>query len=241
MGKTMMNFSIIIPAFNEGHRLPAFLKDLSKELTASRWKGEIIVVDDGSRLSDVKIYQELISSLPHPQIKYVRLDPNQGKGAAIKHGFKQALGEWVGFADADGSTSASEVLRLAQIATESSVDGVFGSRVKMLGYHIERKLIRHVTGRIFITWVSCILHVSVYDSQCGCKFFRKNKVMGFIDRCKEKGFLLDLELIVLGLKNNLKYIEVPIHWKEIPGSKVNILTDGIKMFWEILRIKRHLK
>lgn len=236
-----MNFSLIIPAFNEGQRLPAFLKDLSKELTGSSLKGEILVVDDGSRPSDVKIYQELISSLPHQHIKYLRLDPNQGKGAAIKHGFKQALGTWVGFADADGSTSASEVFRLAHIAAGSSFDGIFGSRIKMLGYHIERKLIRHLTGRIFITCVSCVLHVPVYDSQCGCKFFRKNKVIGFIDRCKEKGFLLDLELIVLGMKNHLKYIEVPIHWKEVPGSKVNILTDGIKMFWGILRIRKHLE
>ncbi len=236
-----MNFSIIIPAYNEGHRLPAFLNDLFKELKNCHLTGEILIVDDGSRLSDVEVYKKLITSINHPHIKYLRLDPNQGKGAAIKHGFKKALGEWIGFADADGSTCASEVFRLAHMAAESSLDGIFGSRVKMLGYHIERKLIRHLVGRVFTTFVSCILDVSVYDSQCGCKFFRRNKIINFIDTCKERGYLLDLELIVLGLKNNLRFLEVPIDWKEVAGSKVNILLDGIKMFLGILRIRKHLK
>jgi hypothetical protein len=120
------------------------------------------------------------------------------------------------------------------------LSGIFGSRVYMLGYKIDRKVSRHLMGRFFVTLTHFLLGYVAYDSQCGCKFFRKSDISPLLSLCAEKGYLLDIELIALGLRRGLHFLEVPIHWKDIPGSKVSVIKDGIKMLLGLWRIRRRL-
>jgi dolichyl-phosphate beta-glucosyltransferase len=233
------DFSIIIPAYNEGERLPAFLKELVRELAAEPLFGEIIIVDDGGLPAHHARYQKTIAELNNPQIRLLTAIKNRGKGAAIRHGFSEAMGAWVGFADADGATPAYEVVRLLKLAIFSKdLSGVFGSRVHMLGYRIDRKVSRHYIGRVFVTLSQILLGYIAYDSQCGCKLFRRQDLAPLLPLCGENGFLLDVELIALGNRKGLRFLEVPIHWTDIPGSKVSVIRDGIRMFLGLWRIRR---
>ena len=238
-----LQFSLIIPAFNEAERLSAFLPQLVREMKMADMMGELLLVDDGSFPQEHQAYLDMIRYLSsNSLIKLIKHEKNQGKGAAIKSGFEAAQGHWVGFADADGATSPQEIIRLLKFALSSQeYSGVFGSRIRMLGYSIERKLLRHLTGRIFVTLASNLLQIHMYDPQCGCKFFLKKDIMETLGTCRERGFLLDIELIAKCLKNGLKFIEVPISWEDKAGSKVSVLSDGLKMFWGLLRIKRSLQ
>ncbi|HTZ11744.1 MAG TPA: glycosyltransferase [Candidatus Margulisiibacteriota bacterium] len=235
-------FSIIIPAFNEKERLPAFLPGLKEILAKERLSGEIIVVDDGSSTADQRVYEELVKEKNEGvEVRLLRHKKNEGKGEALRTGFKAAHGGWVGFADADGSTSAQEVVRLLKIALASAaLDGVFGSRIRMLGYNVERFFKRHIFGRLFATAAYHFTGVPVYDSQCGCKFFRREKIIPLLALSKETGYLFDLELLSLGYRKGLKFLEVPISWRDASGSKVHMCRDGVRMLLGLRRIKRNL-
>jgi len=236
-----MDFSLIIPALNEKNRLPGFLSSLVYDLNKISSVGEIIIVDDGSSITDYQSYLSLRDMGNNIPIMVLRHHKNLGKGAAIKTGFKVAKGSWIGFVDADGAISATEVIRLLEIALNSQqIDGVFGARIKMLGYCIKRKFVRHFFGRIFTTLIFLLLRIPVYDSQCGCKFFRKSKVLPFVDICKEQQYLFDIELIAMGYFNKLNFLEVPINWHEVPQGKVHFIRDGFKMLIGLWRIKRRL-
>ncbi|MBF0521483.1 MAG: glycosyltransferase [Candidatus Omnitrophica bacterium] len=233
------DFSLVIPAYNEGDRLEVFLKELVLQMKGSHLSGEIIVVDDGSLEKDRNAYQRMIQDINSSDVRLVSLDKNSGKGYAIRHGFHLADARWVGFADADGAICAEEVFRLLSFALHSSgFSGVFGARILMLGYQIQRSLLRHLFGRVFVTCVTCILGIPVYDPQCGCKFFLKKDIVDFLPFCQEKGYLLDLELIAFGLGKKLKFLEIPINWNDVKGSKVRLFSDGIGMLKDLWRIKK---
>ncbi|MHC4268248.1 MAG: glycosyltransferase [Planctomycetota bacterium] len=237
-----MDFSIVIPAFNEGKRLPSFLYDLIGCIRKTNLNGEIIVVDDGSTDEGCQSYLgDMISSNQIP-VHIIRHKENIGKGAAIRTGFNKAKGTWIGFVDADGATSPQEVLRIIQTGLSSDdLDGVFGSRIRMLGYSIDRSLIKHLRGRFFITLMNIMINIPFYDSQCGCKFFRRSKCLPTIELCREEGWLLDIELLAIGYRNKMNFLEIPIEWKDIPGSKVRFLRDSYKMLVGGWRIRNRLK
>ena len=219
--------------------MPPFLRNLAQRIQDSRLNAELLVVDDGSRGDHHQVYQELTRSIQAVPIQLLEHPVNLGKGAAIRTGFRHARGAWVGFADADGSTAADEVVRVAQLALHSpDLDGIFGARIVMLGREVVRKHRRHVTGRVFTTLLSLILRIPVYDSQCGCKFFRRATIAPLLELCKEQRWLFDVEIIALGYFKHLKFLEVPISWQDVPGSKVHLLSDGIRMAIGLWRIRR---
>lgn len=234
--------SIVIPVFDEKDRVSPFLSSVAQRIPASGLNVELLVVDDGSRGDHVEAYQQLIASIQTVPLKLLRHSRNLGKGAAIRTGFRHARGVWMGFADADGSTSADEVLRVAQLAFSSrDLDGVFGARVMMLGQHVVRSYQRHVPGRVFATLVYLVLGIPVYDSQCGCKFFRRATVSPLLPLCAEQGWLFDVEIMALGYFKQLKFVEVPISWRDVPGTKVHVLRDGMRMATGLWQIRRRLK
>ncbi len=237
-----LSVSIVIPAFNEKERLPSFFSSLLQQIQALKLRAELIIVDDGSREDHAAAYQQLIRSTQTIPVHLLSHHVNLGKGAAIKTGFQYSNTPWIGFADADGSTSAEEVVRLALLAVNSTdLDGVFGARILMLGREVVRKQYRHVLGRVFTTLLDLQLRIPVYDSQCGCKFFRRATIFPLLELCKEQGWLFDAEIIALGYFKHLHFLEVPISWRDVPGTKVRVLRDGIRMAIGLWRIRRRLK
>jgi len=108
----------------------------------------------------------------------------------------------------------------------------------MLGACVDRRVIRHYTGRVFATWVSLLTGVGSYDSQCGLKVIRSLAFAAIADNLRETRFVFDVELALLLLQGGFKIREVPINWREVPGSKVSLVKDSIRMFSGILRIRK---
>ncbi len=237
-----MDFSIVIPTYNERNRLPQFLINLAQEIGSAKLDAEIIVIDDGSAEEHYKKYLDAIEKIDKVSVKIYRHERNRGKGAAIKTGFMVASGTWIGFVDADGATSPQEISRILKFALSSDgLDGIFGSRIRMLGFTIKRYFVKYVRGRIFATLIGVLLDIPIYDSQCGCKFFRKSKIFSYLELCKEEGYLFDIELISICCLKKLNLVEFPINWSDQPGGKVRFFKDSFKMAFGILGIKKRLK
>jgi len=241
---------IAIPCFQESARLPPFLDSLCRELEKAAFQASIVVVDDGSGSVEAARTRAIINEF---QKKYARLiaEPvfltgNRGKGGAVYAGWAACLADagaedLLCFVDADGSVPASEVSRLIGrlLADEDQKwDALFGSRVKALGYHVSRVAARHYVGRVFATLTTLVTGIEVYDSQCGLKVIRRAAFEAIQKDLREMRFVFDVELTSLLLEGGFRIREIPIDWQEVPGSKVRMFRDSIRMFVGLLRIKR---
>jgi len=107
--------SAIIPTYNEAANLPYLLPHLP------RWLHEVIIVDGRSTDDTVAVARELL-----PDVKVV-LEPEKGKGIALRRGFQEATGDILVMMDADGSMNPAEIgLFVRQL--RDGADFVKGSR-----------------------------------------------------------------------------------------------------------------
>jgi dolichyl-phosphate beta-glucosyltransferase len=241
----MQEVCVVVPCFNEEHRLR---RDDFLSFVASHPGASLCFVDDGSRDGTFSVLERLRAQCPE-RILVQRMPQNSGKAEAVRTGILQtaATRRWpfVGYWDADLSTPLAEVDRLLEvIRADPQCPIVLGSRVKRLGAHIERRLARHIFGRVFATFASAILGVEVYDSQCGAKLLRAEYAAVLFGDPFLTRWLFDLELLVR-LRNARGEAavdaihEVPLaRWQEVGGSKLG-LSDMITVPLELLRIRAH--
>jgi dolichyl-phosphate beta-glucosyltransferase len=232
----MKKISIIIPAKDEEKRLPKFLTTVIDYCRQSAHAYEIIVVDDGSTDQTARI--ALSFQKDFPLLKVLSLERNHGKGYAVKQGFLAACGEIVLFLDADGSTGPDEIERHLNWFDEG-YDIVIGSRALNDGQsQIKTLAFRKWMGGIFNFLVSSMLIKGIKDTQCGFKMFRASLIPGLFGPLHLEGFGFDLEVLYLAQKMNLRIKEVAVNWSHVSGSKVHLAKDSMRMFWNIIEIKK---
>ncbi|NMO13724.1 glycosyltransferase family 2 protein [Pyxidicoccus fallax] len=247
--------SIVIPAYNEGQRLPRFVTELTRVfLERPAPPTEFIVVDDGSLPEHATLQQACVEEAqarltaqrsPH-RFSYVAAPHNQGKGSAIRLGWRVAspTAAWFAFVDADGAISAEELHRLVELTTTDTGrdhDVIAGSRILMAGRRVVRNLHRHLQGRVFATLTDSNFQLRFYDTQCGVKLVRAAMLRPLLDVLQEERWLLDVEMLVLLKRQGARAIEVPIDWEDFGGSKVVPGLDGLRMFWGLLQLRRRLE
>jgi glycosyltransferase involved in cell wall biosynthesis len=235
---------LVIPAYRESQRLPAYLATLLPALKDAGSATSVLVVDDGSGPSEVQALRKALDTLA---ASYSQLLPplflpgNRGKGAAVREGWNQSGDhQLLAFVDADGSIPAGEVLRLLYLMENSQQTNtaLFSSRIKMLGHTIQRHFHRHLLGRVYASLIGLLLKVPVYDSQCGFKIIRTEIWPRTRTDLSEDGFAFDVDLLLALRKQGVRVREIPIDWCDIAGSKVCLLRDSFRMFMAILRLRR---
>jgi len=232
----MTDISIIIPAYNEEERLSLFLDQVISYCRASEKAYEIIIVDDGS--SD-KTFEIAVSyKNKFPNLNVIKISENSGKGHAVKSGMLAASGNICLFMDADGSVTPEEIEKNLHYITEKNYDIFIGSRVLTDNEQIlEVKWYRKLIGRVFNFFVHVILFNNIQDTQCGFKIFRKEIIIPIFSRNYLRGFGFDFEILYLACKMGYKIKEGPVSWRHVGGSKINIMTDSVKMFFNILQVR----
>lgn len=229
--------SIVIPAYNESRRLPPFLADVRRYCDGlSALDYEIIIVDDGSTDGMDEVLEKL--SNRWRRLEVIRHRNNQGKGAAIRTGLRASRGELVLVTDADGSTPIAEESKL-RAAIEAGADIAIGSRL-LLGDHacVQRHRLRAASGLAFAWLVRRVFGLPVRDTQCGFKMFRRELVEQLLGVCQETGYLIDVEFLAWAQRLGYQLVETPVTWREISGSKVRPVRDGLRMLQGLLRLRR---
>lgn len=237
---TRPRWSVVIPAFNEAHRLPPYLDDVVAYFEGRGEPYEVVVVDDGS-VDDTAGCVERVARR-HPSVSVLRLAQNQGKGAAVRSGMLAAAGEFRLFADADGATPISELKRIEQ-ALAAGADIAIGSRVVQdPGVSVIAQRHRVAAGRLFNWFVGRLGLRAVGDSQCGFKGFTAPAAERLFRSLRTRGFGFDVELLMRAQAAGYRIVEVPVNWVDQRGSKVGVLKNGPGMAWEIvvarLRVRR---
>ena len=99
------HLSVVIPAYNEQERLKRFVPGIVEYLRGKNIQFEIVVVNNGSRDDTAQTARDLAKH--YPMLRLIDLQPNRGKGGAVKAGMIDARGDYVLFTDADQSTPIS--------------------------------------------------------------------------------------------------------------------------------------
>ncbi len=240
---------IIIPCFNEAARmdLKAFLCALEKELNLF-----FLFINDGSTDKTEQLLASLKEMNP-VQVEVITLERNSGKAEAVRRGIHESLDgpfEYLGYWDADLATPLAEIEGFCRLLDSADVDMVIGSRVRLLGRKVERKALRHYSGRIFATCASILLGISIYDTQCGAKIFRNSATLRQVfGKPFKVNWTFDVEMFArfsMVLKTppretSLRWVEVPLsEWVDVKGSKVSF-KDYIKGGIEFCRLLYYLR
>lgn len=230
---TAPSLSVIVPAYNEENRLLPTLLEAVRFLDEEGGSYEIIVVDDGSTDKTV----EMVEGLGAPSVRVKRLPQNRGKGYAVKAGVLESQGQLVLFIDADGSTPFNQ-LSLLKKALVPGIGIAFGSRALPSDTaKIDAKFHRKLLGRVFNLLVNLLAIPGVKDTQCGFKLFTREAADLLFPQQTIDGFAFDVELLLLALRSGVKFREVPVSWRNVPGSKVSLVTDSMKMLGHLLRLR----
>jgi glycosyltransferase involved in cell wall biosynthesis len=219
--------SIVIPAYNEADNIEGVVK-----ATLELEDVEVIVSDDGSTDGTDDIARELAKL---ENVLLVSDEENMGKGAAIKRGLKIANGDVLGFLDADMSAHPKELLKLFK-EIGNGADIAIGSRdLPESILPIKQPTYRRFLGYVYRTFTRYLFKIDIMDFQCGLKVFKK-EVWDSVN-VDTDGFAFDTELIARAHKKGYTIKEVPITWQNSPKSKVNPVSDSIKMFIELIKIR----
>jgi dolichyl-phosphate beta-glucosyltransferase len=227
--------SLVIPAFDEARRLPGSLTVALAYLQAHRQPFEVIVVDDGSRDDTAGVATKLLAPLGG-RGRLLRLEPNRGKGAAVRTGVLAALGERVLVSDADLSTPIEELAELER-AIAAGADVAIGSRALDRGRVLRRQsLAREWSGRLFNLVVRLVALPGIHDTQCGFKLFRRAVVEPVFGRARLDGFGFDVESLAVARHLGFRIAEVPVRWKNDADSRVSF-GQGAVAFLDPLRVR----
>ena len=220
--------SVVVPAYNEARRLKRSLP-LLVDLAADA-RAELIVVDDGSDDGTADVAAAHLVGVPGAKI--VRLALNSGKGAAVRAGVAHARGRSIVFMDADLATDLNDLPALLE-ALETA-DVAIGSRA-IPGATVDgASSTRACMGRGFNRLARVVTGLSLGDTQCGFKGFRAPVAqllfrLGVVD-----GFAFDVEILALARRMGYRIAEVPVHWRAIPGSRVDVMRDPARMVRDVL-------
>ncbi len=231
--------SIVIPAYNEAHRLPRNLPVLLTYLDRLAPAGgfEVIVVVEKSEDDTVERCREAAGG--RPEVTVVANDVKRGKGHAVRCGMMRARGEIAFFMDADLSTPLESVAEfLEHFARHPEHHVLIGNRRHPQSVIAVRQgFLRRKLSDAFNLVVQALILPGCTDTQCGFKAFRAAAAREIFSRQQLPGFSFDLEVLLLAQRLGFRVQDLPVDWHDEPASTLRPLHDGLKMLRDIFVVR----
>jgi glycosyltransferase involved in cell wall biosynthesis len=222
--------TIAVPVYNERERVGPALKELLS--TSFPVEVEIVVVDDGS--SDGTA--DMISSIALPDnVRLIRHEKNQGKGAALRTALAAATGDVFVPFDADLEYQAADLVRCLEPVIAGETDLVYGTRA--FGSHTSFNFWYVVGNKFLNLWANILFNCYISDLETCYKMARTEVLRGLDLRAH--GFDIEAELTAKLLRAGHRPFEVPIGYKarsREQGKKISWM-DGIIALWTIAKIR----
>ena len=227
--------SVVIPVYNEVKTL----EQVVERVRATDLPLEIVIVDDGSRDGTRDLLAKWRDSTAESQVglKIILHERNQGKGGALKTGFRACTGDVVVVQDADLEYDPQDFHALLQPIVEGRADVVYGSRFSHVDGQVHHYW--HRWGNQLITrlsnWKS---GRSLTDVETCYKMIRRELIAQIAPSLVERGFGIELELTFkLARLPGVRFYERPISYygRTYREGKKITWRDGLWALWCILR------
>ncbi len=220
-----MNYTILIPAYNETNSLKKIIYKLQEK------KLPFLIVNDGSTDLTLPILQQNTKN-------FITYPNNEGKGYAIKKGAKYLINtlkiDYILIMDADGQCAIEDIplfIKAQQRYPTAKI--IIGNR---LYNHKNMPFIRYWTNILMSKLISYLAGTKIIDSQCGFRLVHKDV---FNLPLSSNRFELESEMLIKAGKAGINIVNVPIQciYKEGRESKINPIKDMIRFFKMIWRLK----
>jgi glycosyltransferase involved in cell wall biosynthesis len=225
---------IVIPAYNEEQRIRPTLADYCSEF---RETGTVVVVANGCSDATADVVRALQAEFEN--LALIEIPNAIGKGGAVRVGLATGGEEYVGFADADGSTSAAEFRRLFEELRASGADALVGSRwLAASRVTTPQGGARRLASRGFNAIVRLLFGLRIRDTQCGAKLFRRSALRNVLGGLEVANFAFDIEVLVRLQQTGCRVVEAPTVWSDMAaGTKIHLLRSSWSMLKSVLRMR----
>jgi Glycosyltransferases involved in cell wall biogenesis len=220
--------SIVMPAYNEERTI----EEIINQVLARPEVGELLIVNDAS--TD-RTWEHLQKFADNPRVRLFDQGVNQGKGAALIRGFKEATKPFVMVQDADFEYTPEDYPIVLAPLLAGKADAVYGSR--FMGTPGQVRFFRHEMGNKFLTFLSnCFSDIHLSDMETCYKAFRREVIQNLkLESCR---FGIEVELTAkLAKSRRLRIWEVPISYNPrrfSEGKKIG-WKDGVAALCHIIR------
>ena len=223
--------SVVIPVYNEEQ----WLREIVRRVEAVPIPKEIILVDDCSKDGTRAILMKEIEG--RAGVKVIYHEKNQGKGAALRTGFKHATGDVVLVQDADLEYDPAEYPRLLQPILENRADVVYGSR--FIGdNHRVLYFWHYIANKALTTLSNFFTNLNLTDMETCYNVFRREVLQGINIKSDRFGFEPEITAKVAKKKNpSWRIYEIPISYSGRTyeeGKKIG-LKDAFNALYCIIR------
>lgn len=231
--------SIVIPCYNEEATILELITLVVNSVLPAGLAKEIICVNDCSRDGTAAKLDQLPSLFPGVEFKIHHKPVNEGKGAALRDGFKLASGDIVLIQDADLEYDPDDYPRLLQPIVESKADVVYGSR--FIGEPHRVLYFWHTLGNKFLTAFSnSFTNLNLTDMEVCYKVFRK-EILDSIPpiKCNRFGFEPEITAKIAKHRPRLRIYEVGVAYygRSYEEGKKITWKDGFKAILTIIRFR----
>ncbi len=233
------SLSVVVPIYREGPLLGRTLPRIWAYVEKHRAPAELLLVTDGPDRQTRNQVESFVRQ--HPDVRWIHLERNRGKGHAVRTGAREAHHEVVAFLDADLSLPIQELGRLLN-AIFHGADAAIASR----RHPDSEPRVRHPFQ--YRSWAGFVLNAYVRrtfglpyrDTQCGMKAFRREVLQAILPLARVEGFAFDVEWLVLAREAGFRVVEVGIRWEPRSVSSVRLLRDGWRAWRELRDFRRRL-
>ena len=225
----MKKITILIPVYNEVNTLRIILEKVENADFCGLEK-EIILIDDCSTDGTKEIYP----TLPY---KVLYHDVNQGKGASLRDGFKEATGDIIIIQDADLEYDPVDYKDLIKLILENRADVAYGSRLNG-GKPSRAFMFHHLLGNKLLTLVTNILYnTTLTDMETCYKAFRADFIKDI--EIKSNRFDFEPEITAKVLKKGARLYELSISYygREFAEGKKITWKDGFHALWALIKFR----
>jgi dolichol-phosphate mannosyltransferase len=231
-----MNFSIIIPVYNEKRHIIKTIANIEKVFKKKSY--EIIFVDSSSNDGSKEIFIKLIKK--NKKIKVIFQNKKEGIGSASLEGYVNSRGSIIMQIDGDVSHNPKDLLLMYSKLKKDKKDMVIGSRYIAGGQQIGKSLLRDLGSRFINSFASAILGIPHKDFSHTLRVFRRNSFLKVKKNLSQKGHpSFFIELTYLFLKKNFLVCEYPVVYDDSKSDKksnISIVREVPKYFFTIIKI-----
>lgn len=219
--------SIIIPTYNEESSIVDVVAQVIDIMRKSEILYELIVVNDGSSDNTLKVLTE-----SNFRFRLIRHEFNEGYGAALKTGIKNAFYEHIALIDADGTYPANNIPKMLQCMKEYNYDMVVGARTgKKVNIPISRRPAKWIINKI----AHYLSGREIPDLNSGLRIIKKGLVKKYM-HILPNGFSFTTTITLAALTDGGRVGYIPIDYHKRDGkSKIRPIADTFNFITLIIR------